>query len=170
MVPVLVVGVLALVVGGLLGWYLTGRSDDPATTAPPNPSCTPAPGSSGTSPGASTKPAPQPAAITVDVYNSTTRQGLAGTTASELKKRGFVIGAIANDPLGKALPGTAEIRYGPKGKSRAIVVAAQVPDSKLVNDKRKDKTVALSLGKAFESLSTPEEAAAALSPSPSPTC
>ncbi len=170
MIPVLVVGLLALIVGGAVGWYLTGRGDDPATTAPPAASCTPSPDASGGSRAASTKPPPKPSSITVDVYNSTTRQGLAGTTAGQLEKRGFVIGAIANDPLGKALAGTAEIRYGPKGKSRAIVVAAQVPDSKLVNDKRKNKTVAMSLGKAFEGLATPEEAAAALSPSPSPTC
>ncbi len=166
MIPVLVVGLIALVVGGLVGWYLTARNDDPVTTAPPGASCTP----SSDTPAASTKPAPKPSSITVDVYNSTTRQGLAGTTASQLEKRGFVIGTIANDPLGKALAGTAEIRYGPKGKSRAVVVAAQVPDSTLVNDKRKDKTVAMSLGKAFDGLATPEQVAAALSPSPSPTC
>jgi hypothetical protein len=167
MIPVLVVGLLALVVGAAVGWYLTARSDDPVTTTLPGASCTPATGSS---PATSTKPAPKPSSITVDVYNSTTRQGLAGTTASQLEKRGFVIATVANDPLGKTLAGTAEIRYGPKGKSRAVVVAAQVPDSTLVNDKRKDKTVAMSLGKAFTGLATPEEAAAALSPSPSPTC
>ncbi len=41
---------------------------------------------------------PKPGQITVNVYNATTRGGLAKSTADELKKRGFVIGDVANAP------------------------------------------------------------------------
>ena len=49
-------------------------------------------------------------------------------------------------------------------------MAAQVPSSKLVNDKRVDRTVSLALGDAFAGLATPEQAAVALAPTPSPSC
>jgi hypothetical protein len=171
--PVILVGVLALLIGAGVGWYLTNR--DPAETATPSPSgcpspvATPSPGAS-ESPAASGKPLPAPSTITVDVFNSTDRQGLAKTTADELERRDFVIGDVANDPLDDPIAGTAEVRYGPKGKRQATVVAAQVPESTLVNDKRADKTVSLALGEAYDGLATPEQVAAQLSPSPSPTC
>ena len=174
-IPVILVGVLALLIGGGVGWYLTNR--DPAETAAPttsgcpSPVTTPSPGVSG-SPAVSgaAKPLPAPSTITVDVFNSTDRQGLAKTTADELEKRDFVIGDVANDPLGDPIAGTAEVRHGAKGKKQAQVVAAQVPESTLVNDKRADRTVSLALGEAYDGLATPEQAAAVLSPSPSSTC
>ena len=157
---VLLVGIAALVIGAAVGWSLTNHGDDPTTTTPrPAPGC-PSPqvstsGSPGASPStsakppASPKPLPSPSSITVDVFNATDRQGLAKTTAKQLGQRGFVIGDVANDPLKDKITGTAVVRYGPKGKNQAKVVAAQVPDSKLVNDKRTDKTVSLALGEAY---------------------
>ncbi|MGK5499905.1 LytR C-terminal domain-containing protein [Streptomyces sp. URMC 125] len=41
---------------------------------------------------------PKPSAITVNVYNATTRGGLARKTADALEKRGFRIGEVANAP------------------------------------------------------------------------
>ncbi|MFF2201133.1 LytR C-terminal domain-containing protein [Streptomyces sp. NPDC058145] len=41
---------------------------------------------------------PEPRTITVNVYNATTRSGLAKATADELKKRGFKIGDVGNAP------------------------------------------------------------------------
>ena len=38
------------------------------------------------------------------------------------------IGDIANDPSNPKISGTAVVRYGPKGKTQAKVVAAQVPE------------------------------------------
>ncbi|HYN74962.1 MAG TPA: LytR C-terminal domain-containing protein [Candidatus Limnocylindria bacterium] len=167
---VILVGLLVLAAGGYLGWRLMNRNDTTATSTPTNSGC-PTPGASPTGSAASTtKPLPKPSSITVDVLNATDRQGLAKTTASQLEARGFDIGAIANDPAGKKIAGTAQVRYGPKGKRNATVVAAQVPGSALVNDRRTTKTVSLALGEAYTGLATPEEAAAALTPSPSPTC
>ncbi len=167
---VILIGLLVLAAGGYLGWRLMNRDDTTASPGPTNSSC-PSPGASPSgSPGASAKPLPKPSTITVDVLNSTDRQGLAKTTAGQLEARGFRIGAIDNDPLGKKIAGTAQVRYGPKGKRNATVVAAQVTGSTLVNDKRTSKVVSLALGEAYTGLATPEEAAAALTPSPSPTC
>jgi LytR cell envelope-related transcriptional attenuator len=175
---VLLVGIAALVVGAAVGWSLTNREPDP-TTAPPTTSGCPSPqvstsGSPGASPSvkaaASPKPLPSPSSITVDVFNATTRQGLAKTTAKQLEQRGFVIGDVANDPADSKITGTAVVRYGPKGKNQAKVVAAQVPSSKLVNDKRTDRSVSLALGEAYTNLATPEQAAATLAPKPSPSC
>ncbi|MFF7967149.1 LytR C-terminal domain-containing protein [Streptomyces sp. NPDC007903] len=42
------------------------------------------------------KALPKPGTITVNVYNATTRSGLAKQTADELKKRGFKIGDVGN--------------------------------------------------------------------------
>lgn len=182
---VLLVGILALVGGAAVGWSLTNH--DPATATPPStsgcptPSASastePSPGASGSpvtsasaKPPASPKPLPSPSTITVDVFNATDRQGLAKTTAKQLEGRGFVIGDIANDPVDKPITGSAQVRYGPKGKSQAKVVAAQVPQSTLVNDKRADRTVSLALGDGYTGLATPEQAAAALAPTPSPSC
>ncbi|WP_165984229.1 LytR C-terminal domain-containing protein [Streptomyces sp. YIM 98790] len=46
------------------------------------------------------KPAapPEPETITVNVYNATTRSGLAQSTADALAERGFVIGVVDNAP------------------------------------------------------------------------
>ncbi|MTE20119.1 LytR family transcriptional regulator [Streptomyces sp. TRM43335] len=41
---------------------------------------------------------PKPSAVTVNVYNATTRAGLAKKTAETLEKRGFRIGEVANAP------------------------------------------------------------------------
>ncbi|MFP8883244.1 LytR C-terminal domain-containing protein [Streptomyces mangrovi] len=48
--------------------------------------------------GASPAALPKPSAITVNVYNATTRGGLARKTADALEKRGFTIGEVANAP------------------------------------------------------------------------
>ncbi len=175
------VGVLALVIGAGVGWYLTNR--EPAPAAAPSVSGCPSPQTSTSleasgSPGvsgspkasATPRPLPLPSTITVDVLNATDRQGLAKTTAKQLKDRGFIIDDIANDPKNGSVNVSAEVRHGKKGKSQATVVAAQVPGSTLVLDKRTDKTVSLAIGEAYDGLATPEQVAAALAPSPSPTC
>lgn len=132
---------LAVVVLVLLGafWYaysyVRGASGASST---PSPTCTTA--------------APSTATVTVNVYNGTTRSGLAASTAEQVKKRGFTVAKVANDPLKKSPKGTAEIRFGKSGAKQADQIAALVAGSTKVQDSRKDATVDLVLGAKFTSL------------------
>jgi hypothetical protein len=155
---------VALVLGALGGWWFAGQSDSSGAGAGPttSPSCTPR------ATGAHAA-LPAPATITVNVFNATTRTGLARDTSRELTRRGFKTGQIANDPLHKIIPVSAEIRYGPAGAQQAKVVAAQVPRPRLVEDKRKNAVVDLVLGEGYTALSTPAQVKAQLSASPTAT-
>jgi hypothetical protein len=128
--------------------YYTSAKEAPAT---PRPSCV------------TPTVALPPSKVKLNVYNATTRTGLASATAKSLADRGFVIGAVDNDPLKKSVKGAVELRYGPAGKSAANVVARHLTSSTLVLDKRKDATVDVVLGNAWKSLGK-------VPPAPSPTC
>lgn len=106
-----------------------------------------------------------PSQITVNVYNSTTRAGLASDTAKSVKERGFVIGKVANDPLKKNVQGTAELRFGQSGQTAAALVATLVTGTTPVIDARPDATVDLVVGAGFQGL-TPVSTASALPPNP----
>lgn len=111
---------------------------------------------------------PQASNVTVNVYNSTKRAGLAGDTAKLLGVRGFKIGKVENDPLGVPIAGAGEIRFGPKGEAAAQLVAFHFPDAELINDGRKGKKVDVSLGKGFVELANDAEVVALLAkPTPS---
>lgn len=167
--PVVIAVVLALAVGILGGWWFAGRDHGTPTASPStSASCsTHASSSKSVSPKPAALPAPR--TIKVNVYNSTKHNGLARTTSIELAARGFVIGTVANDPLKKLVPGTAEIRYGPKGAAQAKVVAAQVATPTMVQDKRTTTTVDFVVGESYSALNTPAQAAVQLTASPSAT-
>jgi hypothetical protein len=98
---------------------------------------------------------PKPSAVTANVYNATTIAGLARKTAAALKLRGFVIGKVANDPLGQDVAVAAELRHGPKGLAAAKLLAVYIAGSKLVDDGRTTADVDVSLGNAFKALRSP---------------
>ncbi len=127
-------GLLALALVALGGVQLydifTGRNRNASAQACATPSgkplAAPTGGATPGAPAASGAPAaaqgdphaiPQPATVTVNVYNATAKAGLAGRTAEELKKRGFTIGKVGNAPaeLDKKVPGTAQVIAGPAG-------------------------------------------------------
>ncbi len=111
---------------------------------------------------------PRASQVTVNVFNSTKRVGLAGETAKLLGVRGFKIGDVKNDPLGVPIEGVGEIRYGPKGEAAAKLVAYHLPGATLVDDGRKGKKVDVSLGRTFVELANDAEVVAQLAePSPS---
>ncbi len=111
---------------------------------------------------------PRPDAVVVNVYNSTKRAGLAGTTAQELSQAGFGINKVENDPLGVSLRGVGEIRFGPKGVDNARLLQFYVPEAVMVEDDRNGPRVDLSIGRGFEGLQVEAVVAASLaSPSPS---
>jgi hypothetical protein len=110
---------------------------------------------------------PKPAKVKVNVFNATATSGLASKTASELENRGFTVGKVANDPVGKPIPGVAEIRFGAKGAQGAQLLLLYVPGAELVQLDRKGRQVDLATGTGFTGLAPqPEVAAQLASPSP----
>lgn len=89
--------------------------------------------------------------ITVNVYNGTTRGGLAAATATQLEDRGLKIAARANDPFGRYF-GTVLVRSGPGGLAQAYTVAALFPEAVVQLDAREDTTVDVTLGPGYDSL------------------
>jgi hypothetical protein len=141
---VVVLLMMAVIFGGTYGAVVLLRGGG---NAPAAPTPTPTPCVTVTvTPGAAL---PKPASVTVNVYNATDRAGLARRTADELKSRGFGIGAVANDPLGKTVKGVAEIRYGVDGADNAVLLRYYVPGAALVQDDRPDATVDLVTGQKF---------------------
>ncbi|MFE7526223.1 LytR C-terminal domain-containing protein [Kitasatospora sp. NPDC057542] len=136
-----------------------------------------APGDSGSPAAAQGDPhaVPQPAAVTVNVYNATSKAGLAGRTAEELKKRGFVIGKVGNAPaeLDKKVPGTAQVIAGPAGAGAGTLVGSQIAGAAVTADARTDGSVDFVIGDSYNALLDETQAAAALAlatkPSPAPT-
>jgi hypothetical protein len=104
---------------------------------------------------------PKPSTTTVNVYNATQRNGLAGKTASEVRKRGFKVATVSNDPLQKKVAGAAEVRFGKAGAQASKLVLELVKGARAVQDGRTDASVDLVLGDAFRAL--------APAPRPSPT-
>jgi hypothetical protein len=95
--------------------------------------------------------------IRVNVYNATSRSGLAGEVAQELLARGFTVDQVGNDPLQAAVAGVAQIRYGPRGAGMAQVLRAELPgaEAKLID--RRDAEVDVVVGMAYERLATVAE-------------
>lgn len=156
-----VLAAILLAIGGGVGsWWFLWRESAAApatlTCPPPAPPQLVAPA-----------PAPvPPARVTLNVYNATDRQGLAAQVADDLEKRGFKIKKVGNAPAKADVPGPAEVRSGPKGDAARVALAAHVDAETLVSDARKDATVDLVIGRSFQQLLTPQDAAAALTPSP----
>ncbi len=131
------------------GW-LPSSSDGESPVTAPTPSCT-------------TPSVPPVSDVTVNVYNSTARAGLANTTARSLRQQGFVVAEVGNDPLSKQIEGVAEIRYGSAGSDKAQTLALRFPGAAMVDDSRGGEMVDVAVGAAFTAIGTPTN-------SPAPGC
>jgi hypothetical protein len=156
---IVVVLVAATAIAAGAGWLY---NDNRATTVavPQRPSCPP------------TQPAPAvlaPHDVHVNIFNATRKRGLANEVAKQLRRRGFVIGKVENDPADRTVTGIAEVRASASGTAPARIVGAQVASFVAVPDQRKDASVDLVLGAAFRALRSPAAASAAMSPTPSPS-
>lgn len=90
--------------------------------------------------------------VTVNVYNATTKAGLASTVASQLRDRGFKIGAVGNRRLGYNAEYGVVISGG-LGRSEALSVQRNAAGLLYVTDTRRtDHTVDVVLGARFKSL------------------
>lgn len=112
-----------------------------------------------------------PGTTTVNVYNATTRSGLAARTASQLRSRGYLIGEVANDPLDRTVAGPAEVRFGPAGASRAqLLIPLGGKGTTQLADKRTSAVVDLVVGAKFTALAAaPSPTGPPMCPAPSPT-
>ena len=105
---------------------------------------------------------PKPGQVSSNVYNATNRAGLAKRTAAELGSRGFKIGRVANDPLGRSIAGVAEIRYGTAGLANAQLMKYYIVGAVLVQDARTDATIDVVLGQKFKVVTPQAKVDAAL--------
>ena len=93
----------------------------------------------------------RPADVSLNVYNATSRKGLAAAVAKGAAGRGFSVKAIGNDPKDSGLKQVAQIRFGPEGAASARLLKTHVPQAVFVNDKRKGDTIDLVVGAAWKS-------------------
>lgn len=92
----------------------------------------------------------QAGAVKLRVLNATAREGLASSVAAELRKRGYTVTAVGNDPT--SVPGSAMVRHGAKGAPAAKLIAATVAGATMKNDGRTGTDVDLVLGTKFRAL------------------
>ncbi|MBP0457027.1 LytR C-terminal domain-containing protein [Streptomyces montanisoli] len=144
--------VTAVVVLGLVGWGTQQlihvfSGDASKAIAAKKPDCT--------RPAAAAKTLPKPAQITVNVYNATTRSGLAQRTADELKKRGFVVGKVGNASAqyDKKVAGAAVLLGAPSAANGTFtVLGTQVKGASPKTDTRTGKDVDFIIGTGFTAL------------------
>lgn len=118
-----------------------------------------------------TLPPPAASSVTVNVFNTTPREGLATTVGKELRDRGFKTDKVGNDPLGSFNPDlVAIVRYGAKGEPGARRTALSVKGAKMVQDGRDDESVDLVLNNKFTALVPAAQAVAPATPQPKTTC
>jgi hypothetical protein len=110
------------IINGHLKLPSTAASNEPRTTCP-----------------AATFDYTPPEQINLNVFNSTSRPGLARAVADELLARKFVVGNVANTEAGYR--GVAAVVSGAAGQSAAFTVQRHVPGSDYFQDGRTDASV-----------------------------
>lgn len=148
-----VIALAALLLLTAIVWWRVLNRDSGSTASPPCPTQTPA----------ATASLPGPSLVTVQVLNSTNRQGIADKARATLVNDGF----NSPDPAGNdkpkvKIPGVAQIRYGNKGKGGAKLLHYYFPKAKLVHTKSKTGTVVVSLGDRYQGVASPSTVSAAL--------
>lgn len=93
-----------------------------------------------------------PGMVSINVYNATSRDGLAASVAELLQAQGFKVDKVGNDPLGRSILDVGEVRRGPTGASGAILVATRLRGVNVVSDNRIDTTVDIVLGNKYRAL------------------
>ena len=156
-------GVLVLALLFLVVKMFSGSSE-PDSAATPNPSpCV----TLMVSPAESL---PANSRVRVNVYNATQTPGLAGSTAEVLRARGFKVRQVGNAVGKRQVASVGEIRYGPKGKPSAQLLAYYFPGASLIPDGRSKRVVDVLLGDQFKTvLDDATVGASKASPTPSPS-
>ena len=95
-----------------------------------------------------------PEKVHVNIYNSTSRPGLARSVADQLAARKFLVGAVGNTT--SSYRGVALVVSGAAGQSAAFSVQRHVPGSDYVQDGRADASVDVIITGDFKELAKPE--------------
>ena len=95
-----------------------------------------------------------PEKVNVNIYNSTSRPGLARSVADQLAARKFIVGAVANTT--SSYRGVALIVSGAAGQSAAFSVQRNVPGSDYFQDGRTDSSVDVIITGDFKELAKAE--------------
>jgi hypothetical protein len=96
--------------------------------------------------------APPPEEISINVYNGTTRNGLASQVAREMREQGYVILDVANDPLNRSVTGVAEVRAANPDHLAVLLIMSQFPGAGFVPDERSDEVIDVVLGEQFTAI------------------
>ncbi|GAB2572039.1 LytR C-terminal domain-containing protein [Streptomyces capparidis] len=110
------------------------------------------------------KPLPEARAVTVNVFNATTRSGLAKQTADELKRRGFTVREVGNAPeaLDKKVRESALLLGGSRSGPALDLLGTHLAGEGRRTDGRGDGSVDLVIGDAYKGLATAQDAGRAL--------
>ena len=95
-----------------------------------------------------------PEKINLNVFNSTSRPGLARSVADEFAARKFMVGAVSNTT--SSYRGVATVVSGAAGQSAAFTVQRNLPGSDYFQDGRTDPSVDVILTGDFKELAKPE--------------
>ncbi|MCB5275475.1 hypothetical protein BJG92_03026 [Arthrobacter sp. SO5] len=95
-----------------------------------------------------------PEKIKLNVFNATSRPGLARSVADEFAARKFMVGAVANTTAGYR--GVAVVVSGAAGQSAAFSVQRNLPGSDYFQDGRADPSVDVILTGDYKGLAKPE--------------
>lgn len=93
-----------------------------------------------------------PDQVEVNVYNATQRKGLAKQVARDLKKRGFDVKTIGNDPNPSEVSGRGELRHGASGAKGAELVSEHLGEVEDVVDERGRAAVDVVVGPEYTQL------------------
>lgn len=97
-------------------------------------------------------PSMLPSEVSVNVFNATSRSGLAGRTADSLRERGFDVEGVDNT---SAVEGAGVVRYGPEAQEQAELLAESVGQGVVLElVEREGTTVDLVLGPDWTDLTS----------------
>lgn len=92
--------------------------------------------------------------VNLNVFNATSRGGLAGTVAAEFTARGFKVGSVANSDT--AYSGVGVVVSGVKGQAAAFNVQRNLAGTDYFQDNREDGSVDVILTPGYEGLVEPQ--------------
>lgn len=96
-----------------------------------------------------------PASVSAQVLNATSRSGLAGEASAMLKKAGFQMKEEGNAT--SEFPGAVEIDTGPLAVDAAYTVARYFPDARVTLTSSTDSTVTVILGGFYDGVLSDED-------------